>query len=140
MISNSRPELGPDSITIELNTFDEAKTLRLITLPPSPYNSDFNFLLEVASLSVRATDRFQVSVIRIEQFLQACEATLEGELEDENGHGSIRFEKVDEIGHVGVAIKVGGPWSDQAQIQFVTDQTAVTSFVEELRAVAESQR
>lgn len=133
MTLSSSPKPDEGSPTISLQTHDEAKLLVLRKQPVSPYNDDFRFQVEVGSPTVHGTGPFQISVRQLRHFVDEYEKSFEGELQDENGDGTIQFEKADALGHFKVVTRLGGPWSDQVQVAFGTDQTATTAFVEDLR-------
>ena len=118
---------------ISLNTYEDTKQLALTPRPSSEYNDDLHFILDVAGASIRGTVRFQLSRLTLRSFIEGVASSLEGELVDENGDGSINFTRIDTIGHLKVVTKIGGLWADQATITFETDQTALTSFADDLR-------
>ncbi|QIM16922.1 hypothetical protein G7067_11765 [Leucobacter insecticola] len=137
MVLNSIIECEAGDDCVLLRTHDEAKILVLHRAPASPYSDNLTFELEAGSPTVRGKGPFQISVEQVTRFIDEYEEVSKAELQDVNGDGTITFDKIDLIGHVRVTIQLGGPWSNQARIAFDTDQTALTSFAEDLRSFLE---
>lgn len=131
MTSSSKTSNDEQSV-IKLETNDESKRLLLRQENPDPYTGDLCFRIEVASATVKASGPFQISPAGLSTFQEAWEADKKGEIQDVNGDGRILLETIDQLGHFKVTVQVGGPWADQAQVSFETDQTAVIPFIDSL--------
>ncbi|QIK62564.1 hypothetical protein G7068_04575 [Leucobacter viscericola] len=133
MTSSSKTSHDAPS-AIKLETNDNSKQLLLQQKAPDPYTGDLCFRIDVASATVQASGPFQISPAGLSAFQDAWHANKKAELLDVNGDGRILLETIDQLGHFKVTVQVGGPWADQAQLSFDTDQTAVIPFIDAVRS------
>lgn len=125
--------LLPQEIRLQTHSEDKILNLNAVSQDQDEQYTYILFEVFVSGPLVQANERFVVSTEELNEFTAYLLESSESTINDENGRGSITVSRKDSLGHFRVEVQVGGIEEDQARVSFDTDQTAATTFQNDIK-------